>query len=115
MTFPVNVTFQGLQTSEALRAHIIEHARRIARLARDIVSVDVVVTADSQRHEQGNAYDVRIKVGLAGAEIEVRGVGAQDRRTDAYAAVTDTFDALRRRVEDRVRRRRGEVKRHASA
>lgn len=115
VAFPVNVTFQGVQASEALRAQVVERAHKLARFAGDISFCNVVVAADSQRRQHGNAYDIRIKVGLPGGDIEVRGIGAPDRQTDAYAAVVDTFDALRRRIEDRVRQRRGEVKTHANA
>jgi hypothetical protein len=31
---------------------------------------------------------------------------------DAYAALQHTFDAARRQIQDRVRRRRGDVKAH---
>lgn len=113
MTFPVTVTFDGVDASDALRDAIVDRAQRLARFAADITACQVVVARDSQHHRQGNAYDIRVKLALPGGDIEARGVGTGMRQADPYAAVADTFDALRRRVEDRTRLRRGAVKSHA--
>jgi len=115
MNFPVNVTFDGVDASDALRAIIVDRAQRLARFADDITSCQVVVALDTQRHHHGNAFDIRVRLALPGGEIEARGVGAGTRHADPYVAVADTFDVLRRRVEDRSRQRRGAFKSHAGA
>lgn len=114
MAFPVTVTFHGIASSEALRASVVERAHRLERFAADIIDCDVVIASQSNRHQQGNAFDVRVKLALPGRNIEVGGrATADDRHADPYVAVGDTFDVLRRRVEEYVRQRRGEVKQHA--
>ena len=115
MTYPVTVTFDGVDASDALRAAIVDRAQRLGRFAAGITSCQVVVALDSRRQHQGNAYDIRVKLALPGGDIEARGVGAGENHADPYAAVAHTFDALRRRVEDRTRVRRGAVKSHAGA
>lgn len=114
MTIPTTVTFNGLARSDALRAHILEHVQRLERFAGDILSCDVIVELAERSHHQGNAFGVHVHANLQGRELEVSRSGpASVRQEDAYAVVADTFRALRRRIQDYVRRRRGDVKAHS--
>ena len=107
MSFPVQVTFQGLDASNGLHAHVIEHAQRLERFAADVRACHVVIAAASRRRQQGNVCDVHVTLALAGEQIAAGGRAvADDRHADPYLAVTDTFEALRRRLEDRARKRR---------
>jgi len=113
MSIPVEVTFRDMEPSEALRQNIIEHTERLERFADDILSCDVVVEPSERRHQQGNRYSVRVHLMLHGATIDAGRTPTDDRsHEDAYVAVRDAFDAARRQVEDFVRIRRGDVKRH---
>jgi ribosomal subunit interface protein len=103
-----------MDASEALRSHILDHARRLERFAGDIVACDVVVEKAEERHHQGNRFNVRASLAMRGRKIDAGHTPTADHRhEDPYVAVADTFDALRRRVEDYVRRRRGDVKTRA--
>lgn len=103
-----------MPASEALRAKIEERARRLDRYAEDLLSCAVVVNACEHRHHQGNRYNIRASVTLHDGTIEAGHTPSPDSsHEDAYLAVTHTFDALRRRIEDHVRRRRGDIKAHA--
>lgn len=114
MTFALAVTFDGIEPSDALRANVIERAGRLERFAGDIINCHVVVVAAaSHRQQQGNAFGIHIRLTLRGGEIEVGGHATPGRHEDPYVAVADTFDALRRRIEDRVRQGRGDAKKHA--
>lgn len=116
MAIPISVTFRGMDVSEALRAKIEARARRLDRFAEDILACNVVVSASGRRHQHGNRYDVRAAVTLRDRTIEAGHTPTPDSsHADAYLAVTHTFDTLRRRIEDHVRRRRGDVKSHAVA
>ena len=116
MTIPTSITFRGMAASEALRARIEERAQRLDRFAEDILSCNVVVNACERKHHRGNRYNVRASVTLRDCMIETGHTPSPDSsHEDAYLAVTHTFNALRRRVEDHVRRRRGDIKSHAVA
>jgi ribosomal subunit interface protein len=113
MNIATSVTFHDMDASEALRARIEERAQRLGRFAKDILACNVVVSACEHRHHQGNRYNVRATVVMRDREIEAGRTPASDSsHEDPYVAMAHTFDALRRRVEDHVRRRRGDRKIH---
>lgn len=116
MSMPLEITFHGMPTSQALRDVIAERITKLERLAPDATGCHVTIEHESHRRHQGNPYRVHARLVVPGAELDAghsppSGAGHED----PYVAVRDTFDALRRRVEDHVRRVRGEVKRHKAA
>lgn len=116
MNIPTTVTFQGMDASDALRNTIETHVKRLGRFAGDIQSCRVVVSASEHRRHHGNRYNVHASVAMRDRGIEAGRTSTPDSsHEDPYAAVTQTFDALRRRIEDHVRRRRGDVKMHPAA
>lgn len=114
MSFPLQVTFRDVMSSDALREDIIRHADRLQRFAADIVSGRVVVEYAERHHHQGNRYVVHLHVHVPGREFEA-GQAVRDAHTDPYVAVRDAFDAMRRQLEDFEQKRRGEVKARAAA
>lgn len=114
MTIQTEVTFRDMEPSEALRAAIVERAQRLERFAEDILSCDVTVEHDTAHRHQGNPFKIHARVSMRGKQINVSGSSKNKARSEnAYTMVADTFDVLRRRVEDYVRVRRGDVK-HSS-
>jgi ribosomal subunit interface protein len=116
MTVPLQITFRHMDSSEAVAARIRERAEKLRRFHDRIVSCRVVVEAPHRRQRQGRLFHVSVDVTLPGDEILCGRNSAQDQaHEDVYVAVRHAFDAVRHRVEDRARRRRGEVKSHAAA
>ncbi len=116
MNIVTTVQFRGVEASAALEASIREHAERLQKFAADVRGCRVVVSKDSKRHRHGAAFRVGIHVTLKDQTIDAGDEGTPGAgHTDPYVAVTDAFDAVRRRIEDHVRVRRGEVKRKQSA
>lgn len=114
MTIPTSVTFRGMAASAPLREKIKERAQWLDRFAEDILACNVVVSACERKHQQGNRYNVHAAATLRDRTIETGRTPSPDAsHEDAYLAVAHTFDALRRRIEDHVRRRRGDVKARA--
>lgn len=112
---PTDLTFRDLEPSDALRSVVLERVARLERFSADILSCAVVIGRSEHRHRQGNRFDVRVRLKMRGHDVEAGNTPADDtRHEDAYVAVGDAFDALRRRVQDYARRRRGEVKAHAA-
>ncbi len=113
MAIPVQVVFHNMPWSEAIAAKVRERAEKLDRYADGIMSCRVIVQPSYKHHHKGNLYQVRVDVKMKGAELVTgREPGLDHAHEDVYVAIRDSFDAMRRRVEDYARRRRGEVKRH---
>jgi cold shock CspA family protein len=112
----VQVTFHNLPPSEAIESLIREKAAWLERFYPRTMSCRVVVELSSHRRTKGIVYHVRIDLTVPGAEL----VWGRDPSTahaheDAYLAVREAFDGMRRLLQDHARRQRGEVKTHVSA
>jgi len=113
MKLPLQITFRGLESSDALEADIRERAEKLDRFSPDIMSCRAVVEARHKHHEDGNLYQVRVDLTVPGREIVTsRERDLHHSHTDAYVAVRDAFEEVRRQLEDYERRRRQQVKAH---
>lgn len=114
MNMPVTIVFQDMAPSPALSADIERHAEHLARFAPRLHSCQVTLRHNEGRHRQGNRYLAHVRVTLPGGEFEAGRTAEPDRsHEDAYVAIRDAFDALRRQLEDFMRIRNGNVKTHA--
>lgn len=103
----LQITFHGLEHSDALAERIASRARDLERFAPHVVSCDVFVQAGMARHHQGNLFSVHVHVRVPGGEIAAsRDPGLNHAHEDANVAVRDAFDATVRQLEDYMRRRR---------
>lgn len=113
MKLPLQITFRGLESSDALEADIRENADKLDRYSPDIMSCHVVVEARHKHHQDGNLYHVRVDFTVPGREIVTsRERDLHHSHTDAYVAIHDAFDEARRQLEDYERFRRDQVKAH---
>ena len=110
---PLEVTFRDLEPSDAVRTRIERKAAELERFDDRILSCRVLVEAHHRHHRKGRLYHVRVEIDVAGGFIVVsREPGAAHEHEDVYVAIRDAFAAAVRRVEDYVRRRRGDTKTH---
>lgn len=113
MHSPIDVTFQGMSPSAALQASIEHHLERLERVAPHLQTCCATVQRNEARHRQGNQYLVRVRVTLPGGEFEAGHTPVPDHSHDnPYVAVRDTFNTLRRQLEDFAQIRRGDIKTH---
>jgi ribosomal subunit interface protein len=113
MQIPVEVTFRGMDPSEAVEAKIRKKAEKLERYFDRIVSCRVVVESPHRRHQKGKLYNLRIDIGVPGREIVVTHSGPKNHaHEDIYVAVRDAFNAATRQLEDHARKVRGDVKSH---
>lgn len=113
MKLPLQIVFRNLDPSDAIEAKVRERAELLERYADDVMSCRVVIEASHKHRHKGHLYHVRIDLKVPGAEIVASREPELDHaHEDVYVAIRDAFDALRRRLEDYERRRRGDVKRH---
>ena len=113
MQLPLQVVFRNMEPSAAVETKIRERAEQLEHLYSPIMSCRVAVEAHHKHHHQGNLYHVRIDLKVPNAEIVAsRDPGEHHAHEDVFVAVRDAFDAVRRRLEDYARHRRGDVKAH---
>lgn len=113
MQHPLQITFHGMEHSDAIERRVRDKAAELERFDDHMTSCHVTVEAPHKHHHKGNLYTVRVDLHLPGEEI----VAGRERRhdhshEDVYVAIRDSFDAVVRRLEDYVRRRGNKVKRH---
>lgn len=124
MQVPIDIRFRHVEPSDTLEATIRERAAALERYSQRItgchVTVDHVggkrnVTHGRIHHLQGagSHYRVSIRVTVPGAELFVgRDPEAHANFEDAYAAVNEAFDAMKRQLQDAERAVRHDVKHH---
>lgn len=116
LTIPVEITFHGMQGTDALRADIEKHAQKLGRFAPELINCRFVLERAEARHHRGNRFVARIRVTLPGGELDVGHAPSGDQsHEDAYVAIGDAFQALRRNLQDFRRKRQGKVKLHRGA
>ena len=134
MNPPLQITFRNVAPSPAVAAKIREAATKLDRYYARILSCRVIAEAPHRHQRHGEPFHLRIDLRVPGATIVIqRAPGLRQaltgelavkaskrlqpntRHKEMYVAVHDAFDAARRRLEDYVRRRRGDVKTHTRA
>ena len=113
METPVEIDFQGMQSTPRLQTSIEEHVAKLEQRYGRVTACRVVVKAPGAHHRTA-LYEINIRLALPdGREVNVaRTPQADERYADLPFAVNDTFRRARRRLQDHVRRMQGQVKQH---
>jgi ribosomal subunit interface protein len=99
MNRPLQITFRGMESSEAMSEHIRDHAEKLEHLFDRIVGCHVVVEQPHKHHRQGKHFHVRVDLQVPGKDIVVaRDHAGKDTHEDPYQAVNDAFDAARNQL-----------------
>ncbi len=109
MKLALQVTFRDMPHSDAIEAEIRRRVEKLEAFCDRIMSCRVTVETPGGHKHQGKLFAVHVDLKVPGEEI------ASTRRhenEDIYVAIRDAFDAVRRRLEDHVRRIRGQTKQH---
>lgn len=113
MPIPTTVTFKGMTVSEPLRRAAISRAQKLSQFADDISNCEVTFRSDTHRRHRPNRFCVQVSVSMRGERL---GAGYGDQPgvegDHIYVLLSRAFEALTRRIEDAVRRLRGDVKNH---
>jgi len=112
MQTPLKISFQGSNPSEALRQMIVEQFDTLERFNGRLTACHVIVKVPDNHHRTGGQYEVSIHLTMPGnIDVDVDHTPTLDERfADPLFAVSDAFRRARRKMQDRVRRLRGEVK-----
>ena len=112
MKLPLQIIFRNMVPLPSVEPEIRRRVDKLDQWTPDVMSCHVVVEAEGNRHRTGHEYRVRITLRVPDEEIAV---GQHHLDEDIHRALQGAFDAADRRLEDYVRRRRGQVKLHRAA
>jgi hypothetical protein len=114
METPVKIDFQGATLNQHVQQSVLQHVAALEKRFGRIIACRIAVSGPSAHHRSGGQYEVAVHLTLPdGREVNVDRTASQDERfADAAFAVSDAFKRARRRLEDEVRRMRGQVKTH---
>jgi len=129
MQLTPNITFRGVERTDALETEILARLRKLETYYGRIMGCRVLLELVQRHHEAGNRYHVRIDLTVPGEEIVVAHEAglhatAQDvdeerlskvaesdpERKHARVAIREAFDIARRQLQDYARRQRATVK-----
>lgn len=113
MQVPVEITFRGLQRSDAVEAEIRRHVDALERYRDRITSCHVTLALPHHHPRQGRLFEVMIRLEVPRKELVVhRHPEEHHAHEDAHVAIRDAFKAMRRQLEDYTREIRGDVRNH---
>jgi len=102
MRTPLEISFHGLEKSDAVEARIRDKFTRLQQHFARITHARVVVETPRKHSPTAKVFHVKIEIGLPGqkpliisSEPEV-----DQARTDVSLAIRDAFAAARRRLDD---------------
>ena len=112
MQTPVQIDFQGLDSSPQVRAAIEKHVAQLEERCGRITDGRVVLKAPGGHHRTGGLYEIAVHLSLPdGREVNVGHVRRSDERfADLNYALNDAFKRARRQLQDNVRELQGKVK-----
>ncbi len=127
-SFPLQITFRNVKSPPEAELWIRSEAAKLGEFYRRIMGCRVAVESP-HHHRQGDPYHVRIDLTVPGGELLIkheptlktraRQLGEAELRKHLEArnphkhlrqAIDDAFKAAGRRLQDYVRRQRGDVK-----
>jgi len=115
MQVPVQVTFRHMPKSDQVEAECWKEAAKLDRYFDRIMGCRIVIDEPHRHHAIGNLFQVRIDVTVPGGELVITREPPQHHESeDFHVALREAFDSMRRRLEDHVRTRRGDIKVHKS-
>lgn len=113
MQIPLQITFRNMEPSPAIEQAVREKMAKLEEFHSGIIGCRVVIETPHRRHHQGKLVHVRIDLTVPGSELVVRREPELNHaHEDAYVALRDAFDSVKRQLEDHIRQRRGAVKTH---
>lgn len=112
MHTPLRITFQNTPSSDAIRRLIEEQADHLEHFFGRMTACHVVFKVPDGNHRTGVPYEVAVHIKMpGGTTVDIDRTPSLDERfADPQFAVTDAFRRARRRLQDRAKVMRNEVK-----
>ena len=114
MQIPPEISFRNVEPSDRHREKILREVDKLERYFDRITRCRVVVEMPHQHSERGNLYHVGIRLTVPTTELVVsRDQADRASHQDLDAAITDSFQAMRRQLEEYADQLRQERRRAA--
>lgn len=112
MRTPLRITFQNTPPSDAIRRLIEEQADHLEHFFGRLTACHVVFKLPDGNHRTGGPFEVTVHIKMPGGQtVDVGRTPQRDERfSDPQFAVSDAFRRARRRLQDRAKVMRHEVK-----
>lgn len=107
MQVPLQVSFHGLDPSNALEQRVRHEVDRLERVFGRITACRVVVEVPHSHHRKGRLFRVVVDLKVPGADLVVeRATGDNHAHEDPFVAVRDAFVAARRQLQEHTEKHR---------
>ena len=112
MHTPLRITFQNTPSSAAIRRLIEEQVEHLEQFFGRMTACHIVFKIPDGNHRSSGLYEVTVHIKMpGGTTVDIdRTPGLDERFADPQFAVTDAFRRARRRLQDRAKVMRHEVK-----
>ncbi|WP_395712976.1 HPF/RaiA family ribosome-associated protein [Reyranella sp.] len=112
MHTPLRITFQNTPSSEAIRRLIEEQAEHLEQFFGRMTACHVVFSLPDGNHRNGGLYEVSVHIKMPGGmTVDIdRTPGLDERFSGPQFAVNDAFRRASRRLKDRAKVMRHDVK-----
>lgn len=114
MQVPLEISFRGVERTQAIENLITEQAAKLEQVCDHITSVRISVEKPQEHQRSGNPYRVRIiaRVPPGHELVAARDPAERDLHDPLDKIIRETFNALRRQVKETNEKQKREVKRH---
>jgi ribosome-associated translation inhibitor RaiA len=110
MQLPLQIAVRGFELEGWTEALIRKCAEKLEQYHDRVTGIRVMVEVPQRQMGEPIMYNVRFDITVPGGELVVK----RQPHPELHTAIQRAFDATRRRLQDYVRRQRGDVKAHAS-
>jgi ribosome-associated translation inhibitor RaiA len=106
------IVFENIDPSDAVRQRIADEIAHLEQFHGRLTACRVVISAPEKHKHKGKLYQVRIHLVMPGrGEVAVRpSTSGHQWNQDPMVAIRNAFDAARRQLQDKSKKRRGDVK-----
>jgi ribosomal subunit interface protein len=110
MQMPLQIAARGVELGSATEALVRHYAQELERFHDRITSIRVMVEVPQRRMGEPIMYNVRFDITIpGGGDLVVK----RQAHPELHTAIQRAYEAARRRLQDAVRRQRGDVKARA--
>jgi len=106
MEIPLQLTWRGLERSEAIEAAVRDAANKLHQFHPRIVSCRVVLEQSDRHKRHGRQFAVRLDVRAPRTEIAIN----KEHDEDVYIALRDAFFDARRKLDEQLKEKEKEKK-----
>lgn len=107
---PLEITIRDIEHTPAIDGKIRQKAEKLEQICDRITYCRVVVDAPQKNQHQGKLFQVNIEVDVPGKVLIVN--NHSHRNEDLYVGIRDSFNAMKRQLEDYAQKIRGDKKSH---